>query len=52
MSFRGAWNQAVTRETALDETMISDAELQDELGGERIRLMSQDSRDLYVQRCE
>ena len=51
VSFRGDWNQAVTREIALDETLIPDAELQDELAGDRIRLFSQDARDLYRQRC-
>jgi hypothetical protein len=51
VSVRGDWNQAVTREIALDETLIPEAELQDELAGDRIRLFSQDARDLYRQRC-
>jgi len=51
MSFRGEWNQAVARNIALDETLVPDAELSDTLGGDRVRLFSQDARDLYRQRC-
>src|SRR5215469_15522005 len=50
MSFaEGDWNPAVARTIALDETKVDDATLQDTLGGDKIRLFSQDARDLYRQ---
>jgi hypothetical protein len=45
------WNHAVTRQIALDQTLVAGAQLDDTLGGERIRLETQDARDLYRQRC-
>jgi hypothetical protein len=51
MSFPVDWNQAVARGIALDQTLVADATLEDTLGGDRIRLFSQDTRDLYRQRC-
>ncbi len=51
MSFHGEWNRIVTREIARGETLVSDAGLDDTLGGPKLRMFSQDVRDLYVQRC-
>jgi hypothetical protein len=45
------WNHAVTRQIAIDETLVPGAGLDDTLGGDKIRMFSQDVRDLYRQRC-
>jgi hypothetical protein len=45
------WNQAVTREIALNETLVGGTALTDTLGGPKIQLISQSGRDLYVRRC-
>lgn len=51
LNFTGLWNRTVAREIALDQTGVPDADLDDELGGERVALFSQDARDMYRQRC-
>jgi hypothetical protein len=45
------WDQGVAREIALDETGIADADLDDEIGGQKIRLFSEDARLNYRDRC-
>src|SRR5438552_3290754 len=45
------WNHGVTRQIAIDETLVAGAGLDDTLGGEKVRMFSQDVRDLYRQRC-
>jgi hypothetical protein len=45
------WNQTVAREIALDQTLIAEAVLTDSLGCQRVQLISQDGRNLYVRRC-
>jgi hypothetical protein len=45
------WNQTVARVIALDETKVAEAVLTDTLACQRIQLISQDGRDLYIRRC-
>lgn len=49
--FEGEWNHVVTRQIAIEQTLVDGATLDDTLGGSKVRMFSQDVRDLYRQRC-
>ena len=51
LRFAGEWNHAVTRHIARVLTFVTEASLDDPLGGQRLHMFSQDARDLYRQRC-
>jgi hypothetical protein len=51
MRFAAGWDQGVARGIALDETGVPDADLDDEIGGQKIRLFSEETRLMYRDRC-
>jgi len=51
MQFEEPWDPITTRHIAIEQTLAPGTGLDDTLAGDRVRLFSQDARDLYRQRC-
>jgi len=51
MSSGSEWNHIVTRHIALEQTLVADADLDDTLGGSRLKMFSPDVREIYRKRC-
>jgi hypothetical protein len=49
--FAAPWDIGTARGIALDQTLVSGADLDDTLDGNKIRMYAQTDRDIYQQRC-